>query len=97
MNNDHKLDELEFGAFMHPEEFDHMRDIVVKETLEEMDTDKDGKVSEREYRKVEYLRIDFLRKNIIFSFLKPSFLSQRPLVPRLRRRKVISNWRRNSG
>jgi len=49
MNNDHKLDEVEFGSFLHPEEFDHMRDIVVKETLEEMDTDKDGKVSEREY------------------------------------------------
>ena len=49
MNNDHLLDEREFGAFMHPEEFDHMREIVVKETLEEMDTDKDGKVSEREY------------------------------------------------
>lgn len=49
LNNDKKLDEIEFAAFIHPEEFKHMREVIVKETIEDMDTDKDGRVSEREY------------------------------------------------
>lgn len=43
------LNRTEFGAFLHPEEVEHMRDIVVLETVEDIDKDKDGKVSLSEY------------------------------------------------
>ncbi|GBP79596.1 Calumenin [Eumeta japonica] len=43
------LNRTEFAAFLHPEENPLMRDIVVLETLEDIDTDKDGKVSLEEY------------------------------------------------
>lgn len=39
----------EFSAFQHPEEFKYMSDIVTEETLEDMDEDKDGRISLREY------------------------------------------------
>ncbi|MGH0154917.1 UNVERIFIED_CONTAM: hypothetical protein FKN15_037558 [Acipenser sinensis] len=39
----------EFTAFLHPEEFDHMKDIVVLETLEDIDKNGDGHVDEDEY------------------------------------------------
>ncbi|XP_068193869.1 reticulocalbin-3 isoform X1 [Antennarius striatus] len=39
----------EFTAFLHPEEFDHMKDVVVQETMEDIDKDGDGKVSINEY------------------------------------------------
>lgn len=39
----------EFKGFLHPEETDHMSDIVVIETLEDIDTDGDGKISLAEY------------------------------------------------
>ncbi|XP_013876428.1 reticulocalbin-3 isoform X2 [Austrofundulus limnaeus] len=39
----------EFTAFLHPEEFDHMRDVVVQETMDDIDKNKDGKVSLEEY------------------------------------------------
>ena len=39
----------EFRAFLHPEEFDHMKDIVTKETLEDIDKNKDGFVDLDEY------------------------------------------------
>jgi len=39
----------EFTAFQHPEEFKYMADIVIEETLEDMDEDKDGKISLKEY------------------------------------------------
>lgn len=48
-NGDDALTKEEFSAFLHPEETGHMRDIVVLETLEDIDKDKDGKVSLREY------------------------------------------------
>jgi len=41
--------EEEFRAFLHPEEFEHMKDIVIKETLDDIDKDKDGFVSVDEY------------------------------------------------
>lgn len=48
-NGDDRLTKEEFSAFLHPEETDHMRDIVVVETMEDIDKDKDGKVSLAEY------------------------------------------------
>ncbi|XP_023151712.2 reticulocalbin-3 isoform X1 [Amphiprion ocellaris] len=39
----------EFTAFLHPEEFDHMRDVVVQETVEDIDKDGDGKINLNEY------------------------------------------------
>lgn len=39
----------ELTAFLHPEEFPHMRDIVVAETLEDLDKNKDGYVQVEEY------------------------------------------------
>jgi len=44
-----ELDLQEFAAFLHPEEAEHMKDIVVQETLEDIDKDGDGKVSMEEY------------------------------------------------
>lgn len=48
-DDDMKLNFQEFQAFLHPEEFGHMADVVVEETLEDMDEDKDGKISLNEY------------------------------------------------
>ncbi|KAI1889574.1 hypothetical protein AGOR_G00164310 [Albula goreensis] len=39
----------EFTAFLHPEDFEHMKDIVVLETLEDIDKNGDGFVDEDEY------------------------------------------------
>ncbi|XP_069057083.1 reticulocalbin-3 isoform X1 [Pleurodeles waltl] len=39
----------EFTAFLHPEEFDYMKDLVVKETLEDIDKNGDGFVDANEY------------------------------------------------
>eukprot|EP00088_Acartia_fossae_P013756 TRINITY_DN17278_c0_g1_i1.p1 TRINITY_DN17278_c0_g1~~TRINITY_DN17278_c0_g1_i1.p1 ORF type:complete len:332 (+),score=84.67 TRINITY_DN17278_c0_g1_i1:34-1029(+) len=49
INRDGSLDRAEFSAFVHPEEHYHMKDIVVAETLEDLDTDKDGKISITEF------------------------------------------------
>uniref|UniRef100_A0A915BA27 Reticulocalbin-3 n=1 Tax=Parascaris univalens TaxID=6257 RepID=A0A915BA27_PARUN len=43
------LDRTEYGCFMHPEDCDHMRDIVVAETVEDIDKNKDGFVDLEEY------------------------------------------------
>ena len=48
-DKDGKLQQTEFQNFLHPEEAEHMRDIVVQETLEDIDTDGDGKISLEEY------------------------------------------------
>ncbi|XP_052065479.1 calumenin-like isoform X2 [Mytilus californianus] len=48
-NKDGKLDKTEFSDFLHPEEAGHMRDIVVQETMEDIDKDKDGFISLEEY------------------------------------------------
>ena len=42
-NNDGSLSKEEFADFLHPEESDHMRQVIVEETLEDIDKDKDGK------------------------------------------------------
>lgn len=48
-DGDDALSKEEFAAFLHPEETDHMRGIVVLETMEDIDKDKDGKISLQEY------------------------------------------------
>lgn len=49
LDGDEAADRDEFTAFLHPEEFEHMRDIVVLETLEDIDKNDDGHVDEDEY------------------------------------------------
>ncbi|XP_029016039.1 reticulocalbin-3 isoform X2 [Betta splendens] len=39
----------EFTAFLHPEEFDYMKDVVVQETVEDIDKNGDGKIDLNEY------------------------------------------------
>ena len=39
----------EFTNFLHPEDAPHMRDIVVVETMEDIDKDKNGFISLEEY------------------------------------------------
>eukprot|EP00088_Acartia_fossae_P056646 TRINITY_DN6597_c0_g1_i3.p1 TRINITY_DN6597_c0_g1~~TRINITY_DN6597_c0_g1_i3.p1 ORF type:complete len:324 (-),score=96.58 TRINITY_DN6597_c0_g1_i3:68-1039(-) len=48
-DQDGALTKLEFQSFLHPEHADHMRDIVVTETFEDIDKDNDGKISLEEY------------------------------------------------
>lgn len=48
-NGDDNLNRTEFTDFLHPEESARMRDIVVTETLEDIDKDHDGKLSVDEY------------------------------------------------
>lgn len=46
---DDALTKEEFLAFLHPEESDYMKDVVVIETVEDIDKDGDGKISLSEY------------------------------------------------
>ncbi|KAG7466581.1 reticulocalbin-3 isoform X1 [Solea senegalensis] len=39
----------QFTAFLHPEEFDYMKNVVVQETIEDIDKNGDGKISLEEY------------------------------------------------
>uniref|UniRef100_A0AC35U519 EF hand n=1 Tax=Rhabditophanes sp. KR3021 TaxID=114890 RepID=A0AC35U519_9BILA len=48
-NSDDKLDRTEYGCFMHPEDCESMRDIVVTETIEDIDKNKDGVIEISEY------------------------------------------------
>lgn len=48
-NKDGNLSKEEFVDFLHPEETDRMHHIVVAETLDDIDKDKDGKISLDEY------------------------------------------------
>ena len=36
-NGDGSLNKLEFKHFLHPEEVDHMKDLVVQETIDDID------------------------------------------------------------
>ncbi|CAL7935150.1 unnamed protein product [Xylocopa violacea] len=49
LDGDDALTKEEFSAFVHAEEADHMKDVVVLETMEDMDKDADGKISLSEY------------------------------------------------
>ncbi|XP_017138812.1 calumenin [Drosophila miranda] len=46
---DDSLTREEFTAFLHPEDHPTMRDVVLQETVEDLDKDKDGKINEDEY------------------------------------------------
>jgi Ca2+-binding EF-hand superfamily protein len=48
-NGDSLLVKEEYRDFLHPEETDHMKDVVVEETMEDIDKDKDGFLSLEEY------------------------------------------------
>ncbi|XP_057332859.1 calumenin [Microplitis mediator] len=48
-DGDDALTKEEFTGFLHPEERDHMKDVIVLETLEDIDKDGDGKISLIEY------------------------------------------------
>ncbi|XP_074554454.1 calumenin-A [Halichoeres trimaculatus] len=48
-NRDLIADKLEFTAFLHPEEHDHMKDVVVQETIEDIDKNGDGFIDVDEY------------------------------------------------
>lgn len=48
-NGDKVLNKNEFTDFLHPEESEIMKDVVVDETLEDVDKDKDGLISLSEY------------------------------------------------
>ena len=48
-NSDGFLTKLEFQNFLHPEGADHMKDVSVKETIDDLDKDGDGKISLEEY------------------------------------------------
>ncbi|KAK9497253.1 hypothetical protein O3M35_004607 [Rhynocoris fuscipes] len=49
IDKDDLLNKEEFTAFLHPEETPRMMDLLVLETVEDVDKDKDGKVSLEEY------------------------------------------------
>lgn len=49
VDNDGALTMEEFTDFLHPEESERMKAIVVTETIEDIDKDKDGKISLAEY------------------------------------------------
>jgi len=48
-NGDSTLNKDEFHAFHQPELYEHMKGVVVEETLHEVDKNKDGFISEDEY------------------------------------------------
>ncbi|XP_053576376.1 reticulocalbin-1 [Bombina bombina] len=49
LNGDLQADREEFTSFLHPEEFEHMKHIVILETLEDIDKNGDGFVDQDEY------------------------------------------------
>ena len=48
-NQDGFLNREEFAAFLHPEESPRMRPVIIDETMEDMDKDRDGFVTVQEY------------------------------------------------
>ncbi|ODM97252.1 Calumenin [Orchesella cincta] len=48
-DSDDALTETEFLNFIHPEDASHMQDVVVMETIEDIDKDGDGQISIAEY------------------------------------------------
>lgn len=48
-NGDLIADKREFTAFLHPEDYEHMKDVVVQETIEDIDKDGDGFINLKEY------------------------------------------------
>uniref|UniRef100_A0A0K0DTP3 Reticulocalbin-3 n=1 Tax=Strongyloides stercoralis TaxID=6248 RepID=A0A0K0DTP3_STRER len=62
-DSDEKLDRTEYGCFMHPEDCDSMRDVVVTETIEDIDKNKDGFVDLNEYISDMYRPEDYPELN----------------------------------
>jgi len=54
LDGDDALVEAEFLNFIHPEDASHMQDVVVMETIEDIDKDGDGNISLDEYIKDLY-------------------------------------------
>nr|ADD38402.1 Calumenin-A [Lepeophtheirus salmonis] len=48
-NKDGNLNKEEFAAFLHPEEFDYMRELLTAEAMQEMDKNKDNFIDMEEY------------------------------------------------
>lgn len=62
------LSKDEFISFLHPEESVHMKDIVVYETMDDMDMDKDNKISMDEYiGNLIYINLKLKLYRFIFS------------------------------
>ncbi|XP_041833197.1 calumenin-A-like isoform X3 [Melanotaenia boesemani] len=55
-NGDLIADKEEFTAFLHPEDYEHMNDVVVQETIEDIDKNGDGFIDLKEY--IETLCLD---------------------------------------
>lgn len=49
LDGDDALTKEEFTSFLHAEEAEHMKDVIVLETMEDIDKDGDGKISLVEY------------------------------------------------
>lgn len=49
LNKDGQLSFTEYVDFLHPEDAEHMRDIVVTETMEDIDKNQNGVIEENEY------------------------------------------------
>jgi len=49
LDSDGRLNKLEFADFLHPEESIHMREIVINETIEDVDRNNDGVIDLNEY------------------------------------------------
>lgn len=49
VDSDDALSQEEFLNFIHPEDAPHMQDVVVMETIEDIDKDGDGHISLAEY------------------------------------------------
>lgn len=48
-NGDLMADKEEFGAFLHPEDHVYMKDLVVEETMQDIDKNGDGFIDQNEY------------------------------------------------
>ncbi len=48
-DGDDFLEQDEFKAFLHPEEYNHMKEVVIDEAFDDMDTNKDGQITLAEY------------------------------------------------
>lgn len=70
VNKDNEITKEEYTAFLHPEEYDHMKDVVIDETLQDIDKDGDGFVSLDEYLgKLLFCFILFIFWNECCSFI----------------------------
>lgn len=67
------LDKDDLTAFLHPEEYDHMKEMVILETIEDIDKDQDGKISLAEY----------IGGKIFFKLNKFYFFISRKILQRL--------------